>query len=157
MKSVGLGNAALGILLQEVWSFTWFRNQDSCYLVISMIDEHPLADICTQVRNALKDIDPGDSIWDSGDAVVSVLALRPDEVVTLAHTMLHAWPYRDVPDCWRRAFEEGSLWVVLKALEKPIGENEVCQGSKGKKRSRDGSLILPNHCHGDRSGPFADH
>ena len=102
-----------------------------------------LTDLCIQVRAALSDLPPNEPIWDCGHAVVSILSTRPEEVIELAQGMLHAWPYRDVPVCWRRAFEEGSLWRVLLRLETRDEESsEAAQEPRGKKRARDGSLVI---------------
>ena len=49
-----------------------------------------------------------------GTAVLSILRSRPDEVLAIAHEKLHAFPYKDVPECWRRLYTEATLHKVLK-------------------------------------------
>ncbi|KAF2493150.1 Clavaminate synthase-like protein [Lophium mytilinum] len=61
---------------------------------------------------------PDDEIHSCGQAALKVLPLRPEACVRLAYEKLHAYPYKDVPTCWRRLHTEGSLWEVSNILRK---------------------------------------
>jgi hypothetical protein len=39
-------------------------------------------------------------------------------VLQLAHEKLHAFPYKDVPESWRRLYTEASLWKAIKLQHK---------------------------------------
>ncbi|GAB7366202.1 hypothetical protein MBLNU230_g7762t1 [Neophaeotheca triangularis] len=58
-----------------------------------------------------------DCIHECGPTALHIIKNRPDEVLQLAHQKLHTWPYREVPDCWRRLYEEASLHKVSKLLK----------------------------------------
>src|ERR1700760_1872203 len=57
-----------------------------------------------------------DPIRECGEVVVSTLEADPDESLRLSHERLHVFPFKDVPDCWRRLYCEASLWKSWKAL-----------------------------------------
>jgi cupin-like protein len=67
-----------------------------------------------ELRNPLKD---EDSIHRCGEGILSRLETDPDEVLKLAHSELHVFPFKDVPECWRRLYSEASLWKVCKTLK----------------------------------------
>ncbi|KIW07466.1 uncharacterized protein PV09_01434 [Verruconis gallopava] len=60
--------------------------------------------------------DPDDPILECGPAPLSIIKHRADDVLSLAHEKLHAFPYREVPECWRRLYTDAALWKIL-ALE----------------------------------------
>ena len=69
----------------------------------------------TQLSNILHNEHGNDSdLAARGDAVLSVLSERPDEVLTIAHEKLHSFPYKDVPICWRRLYTEATLWQMTR-------------------------------------------
>jgi hypothetical protein len=51
-----------------------------------------------------------DPILECGHAVLSVLNTHPQDVIRLSHARLHAFPFKDVPESWRRLFCDASLW-----------------------------------------------
>ena len=72
-----------------------------------------LADI---IEQDLATVVPGDPIEECGPSCLSISDSRPEDVLELAHQKLHAWPYRDVPVCWRRMYEDASLQSAVKIL-----------------------------------------
>ncbi|KAF2091569.1 Clavaminate synthase-like protein [Saccharata proteae CBS 121410] len=65
-----------------------------------------------------------DFVHECGSAVTSIIRTRPDAVMWLAHNKLHAFPYKDVPVCWRRLYVEGALWKTCKLLEAASREEQ---------------------------------
>ncbi|KAK4991156.1 hypothetical protein LTR66_006610 [Elasticomyces elasticus] len=57
-----------------------------------------------------------DTIRECGAAALAIIASKPDDVLRLAHRKLHTWPFRDVPICWRRLYEDASLWKAIALL-----------------------------------------
>ncbi|CAK4034205.1 Hypothetical predicted protein [Lecanosticta acicola] len=76
---------------------------------------HPLA---TQIRQTLDDPAPDESIHLCGLAPLRIIDNRPHDVLALAKEKLHAWPFNDVPTCWRRLYEEASLYIVVDLLDR---------------------------------------
>ncbi|KAF2812681.1 Clavaminate synthase-like protein [Mytilinidion resinicola] len=81
---------------------------------------------------------PDDEIHSCGQAALKVLPVRPEACVRLAYEKLHAYPYKDVPTCWRRLHTEGSLWEVLTIIRK---EEERLK-AEGEGNVLDMALIL---------------
>jgi hypothetical protein len=77
-------------------------------------------DIDTELKlfheNISQPFDDADTIHDCGCAALSILQFYPDESLRLAHSRLHAYPFRDVPACWRRLYCEASLWKAYMTL-----------------------------------------
>ena len=85
-----------------------------------------------RLRSKLNVIDTSDLILDCGTAVTSGLSIDPDAITALAYKKLHIFPFSAVPDCWRRAYEEGCLWSVVKVLESVLRAGD----GDGKTESR---------------------
>ncbi|OCK84098.1 jumonji domain-containing 5 [Lepidopterella palustris CBS 459.81] len=82
-----------------------------------------LADIIRSTHEELSaSLSDNDEIHGCGQAALSILPARPDACIRLAHEKLHAYPYKDVPTCWRRLYTEGSLWKILQILKKQQGD-----------------------------------
>lgn len=82
-----------------------------------------LADIIRSTHEELSaSLSDNDEIHGCGQAALSILPARPDACIRLAHEKLHAYPYKDVPTCWRRLYTEGSLWKILQILKKQVDE-----------------------------------
>ena len=47
-----------------------------------------------------------------GGAALAILRTRPADVLAIAHEKLHSFPYKDVPECWRRLYTEAALWNI---------------------------------------------
>lgn len=68
------------------------------------------------VRKTLTRTLTNDALRDCGPSVVSRLQSHPDEVTELAHEKLYTWPFADVPLCWRRLYEDASLWKATRGM-----------------------------------------
>jgi hypothetical protein len=79
-----------------------------------------------------------DEIHGCGQAALSILSKRPDACINLAHEKLHAFPYKDVPICWRRLYAEASLWDVLQKLktQRETGLTDVNTPKEGQNREK---------------------
>ena len=97
----------------------------------------PLDCIAQDLRRQLNVTIDNDTINDCGKAVLRIITSRPDEVVDLANTKLHARPYKDVATCWRRAYEEATLWKIVHVLEGIVSDITP----RGKKRARNGEPL----------------
>jgi len=84
--------------------------------------------IVRRLRSKLNVLDPSDVILDCDTTVTSQLSVDPVAITALAYQKLHVFPFSAVPDCWRRAYEEGCMWSVVKVLESVLG-GENCDGS----------------------------
>lgn len=73
--------------------------------------------LLNHLQEELGDLSPEDTIHDCGADLISRLTTQPDAIVTLAYKKLHVYPFSNVPTCWRRAYEEASLWQVVRVLE----------------------------------------
>lgn len=73
---------------------------------------------------------PHDPIRDCGPAPLAILLTRPDDVIRLAHEKLHAFPFKDVPACWRRLYTEAALWKALRTLSQHILRECFAGGGK---------------------------
>ena len=76
-------------------------------------DEHTVEGHLLHLANQIcKDLDetvPNEKIYLCGLGPLKIMESRPDEVLDLAHQKLHTWPYKNVPMCWRRLYEDASL------------------------------------------------
>ena len=57
-----------------------------------------------------------DAILSVGNGPLKLLRVRPKAVKSLAHQKLHAFPFEHVPLCWRRLYEEASLWQIAQIV-----------------------------------------
>ncbi|GAB7338148.1 hypothetical protein MBLNU457_4501t1 [Dothideomycetes sp. NU457] len=103
----------------------------------TMSNDSILKDLAKRLRGKLEMRVDGDTIDDCGNAVLSIMSSRPDDGISLANTQLHARPYREVATSWRRAYEEASLWKVLRHIESIVSAST----SKGTKRTHDGEPV----------------
>ncbi|KAL8741839.1 MAG: hypothetical protein Q9190_005598 [Brigantiaea leucoxantha] len=53
--------------------------------------------------------DPKDSITSCPASAIVLLRSRPDALIALAHSKLHAYPFESVPSCWRRLYTDASI------------------------------------------------
>ncbi|QIW97111.1 hypothetical protein AMS68_002629 [Peltaster fructicola] len=72
--------------------------------------------LATLIYEVLGTSSTDDSLSSCGSAALYLVSRDPDAVLELAHEKLHAWPYRDVPLCWRRMYEEASLYKAAMLL-----------------------------------------
>ncbi|KAG8631120.1 hypothetical protein KVT40_000260 [Elsinoe batatas] len=53
-----------------------------------------------------------------------MLQTRPDAVKTLAHDKIHTFPFKEVPGCWIRLYEDACIWTVVNILASHAGSTE---------------------------------
>lgn len=106
--------------------------------------EHVAWSLAIWIQKQLLDVSEDDSIHECGNAAIDILENRPDAAKDLAYEKLHAFPFRDVPECWRRLYEEASIWIAVKHLE---SAKESTNGTKASgrtaaavKRNNDGTV-----------------
>lgn len=87
--------------------------------------------LAQDIRDAIAILSPDDSIHACGPAPLQIIQQRPDDVLSLAHQKLHTWKFSNVSLCWRRLYEEASLWQAITIITQ--------HGSRGQKRKRDSS------------------
>ncbi|KAL1306057.1 hypothetical protein AAFC00_004183 [Neodothiora populina] len=68
------------------------------------------------IRQAIHGLEDDDPIHGCGVAPLRIIEKRPSDVLSLAHVKLHTWKYSEVSVCWRRLYEEASLWKVVSVL-----------------------------------------
>lgn len=83
--------------------------------------------LSTVLTASLTDLAHDDPIHAVGPAPLAIIATAPDAVAACAHDKLHAYPFKDVPVCWRRLYEEATLHKVLRILR----ETELRPGGAG--------------------------
>ncbi|KAK7521402.1 uncharacterized protein IWZ02DRAFT_421016 [Phyllosticta citriasiana] len=72
-------------------------------------------------------LSPDDPLHACGASVTALLPRQPRAVLRIAHAKIHAFPFKDVPACWLRAWSEGCLWACVGLLSESGGE-EVEKG-----------------------------
>ncbi|KAK8159963.1 hypothetical protein BC567DRAFT_201426 [Phyllosticta citribraziliensis] len=60
---------------------------------------------------------PSDALHACGASVTALLPSQPRAVLRVAHAKLHAFPFKDVPACWLRAWSEACLWECVRDEE----------------------------------------
>ena len=78
-------------------------------------------------REISKPYDESDTIVHGGTALLSILQIRPDEVLRLAHEHLHSFPYKDVPESWRRLYTEAALWKAVNLISEDDPETKLVE------------------------------
>ncbi|KAF2163823.1 hypothetical protein M409DRAFT_68367 [Zasmidium cellare ATCC 36951] len=75
---------------------------------------------------------PDDKIQLCGQAALAMLYSRPVEAYQLAHLKIYTWQYDNVPEQWRRLYEEACLHLAAEELQKLIIPNGTdCNGIVG--------------------------
>ncbi|KAI4741333.1 Clavaminate synthase-like protein [Aureobasidium sp. EXF-12298] len=87
--------------------------------------------LAEDIRHALTSLSPKDPIHECGSAPLHIIQQRPEDVLALAHQKLHTWKFDSVPLCWRRLYEEASLYQAIAILND--------HGVRGQKRKRHAS------------------
>lgn len=89
---------------------------------ISTLHEH--------VVNTLPHLLEEDCIHQAGSSILAIIQERPSAVRALAHKKLHVFPFKDVPLCWRRTYEEACLWEVAQVLRQVLVASSDVQDPK---------------------------
>ncbi|KAF2840173.1 Clavaminate synthase-like protein [Patellaria atrata CBS 101060] len=61
--------------------------------------------------------DEADPIHQCGQSALSIIKTRPTDVIHLARTKLHAYPYKDVPVCWRRLYTDAAIYHAMQVIQ----------------------------------------
>ncbi|KAL8793455.1 MAG: hypothetical protein Q9195_003938 [Heterodermia aff. obscurata] len=61
-----------------------------------------------------------DPLADCPAPVLSILATHPASLLRLAHSKLYAWPYVDVPACWRRLYADASIVHAIRLIQQRL-------------------------------------
>ena len=75
--------------------------------------EDSLAELARAIRDQLSELPLRDDIHACGEATLYDAETRPYEMLVLAQKRLQASKHGDESLCWRRLYEEASLWKVL--------------------------------------------
>lgn len=94
---------------------------------LDMIPAEDIQHACNALNSALQQpLIAADPIHSAGPSALDLLRRDSAAAAELAHCMLHAYPYSDVPSCWRRFYEEAQLWAIatLPRATVPSGQLE---------------------------------
>jgi hypothetical protein len=69
--------------------------------------------LAEDIRRTLISLPRDDPIYECGNAPLKVIQQRPEDVLALAHLKLHTWKFDSVPLCWRRLYEDASLYQAV--------------------------------------------
>ena len=58
-------------------------------------------------------------------SVLSILATHPASLIRLAHSKLYAWPYAEVPTCWRRLFADASIVHAIRLIQQRLEPGSI--------------------------------
>ena len=72
--------------------------------------------LAEEIQRALTSLSREDPIHECGHAPLSIIRQRPEHVLALAHQKLHTWRFDSVPLCWRRLYEDASLYQAVAIL-----------------------------------------
>lgn len=98
---------------------------------------HALAKaLAERLKKAISPVDERDCINACGPSPLSIIQKRPDDVLSLAHEKLHSWKYTLVPECWRRLYEEASLWKAIHLIGELGAHPAPSVNPHGQKRKR---------------------
>ncbi len=97
--------------------------------------------LCNTILDTLQQPHPDDPIRACGKSVLQLLTIRPKDLIQLAHDKLHAYPFKEVPTCWRRLYTDASIAeAVLEITAKGKNTGEDWQG--GVIKTLDMALIM---------------
>jgi len=85
--------------------------------------------LAEDIRRTLISISRDDPIHDCGDAPLNIIQQRPEDVLALAHRKLHTWRFDSVPSCWRRLYEDASLYQAASILTAHDARPHKCKRS----------------------------
>ena len=94
--------------------------------------EGHLIHLANQISKDLENTVTNETIHLCGLAPLKIMEQRPDDVLKLAHNKLHTWPYKHVPTCWRRLYEDASLSKAAQTMREKAEETD----ENGAKRRR---------------------
>ncbi|KZF25082.1 Clavaminate synthase-like protein [Xylona heveae TC161] len=84
-----------------------------------------LEELCAAAHSIIEDIFADDPIQGCGKAVLQLLRSRPDNLIQFARDKLHAYPFKDVPTCWRRLFTDASISKAISEIEWHLSQTKL--------------------------------
>lgn len=87
--------------------------------------ENHLTHLADKISKDLDETVANETLHLCGLAPLKILETRPEAVLALAREKIHAWPYRRVPICWCRLYEDASLWFAVERLREWAEVSEV--------------------------------
>ena len=73
-----------------------------------------------RLSELLENPSSSDPLADCPASVLSILATHPASLIRLAHSKLYAWPYAEVPACWRRLFTDASIVHAIRLIQQSL-------------------------------------
>ncbi|WPG99947.1 Hypothetical protein R9X50_00277000 [Acrodontium crateriforme] len=96
--------------------------------------------LATKLHRALTVPIKHETIHLCGPAALNLLPRLPDEVLKLAYEKLNSWPFHAVPVCWRRLYEDASLyrtiWLIRGVEDEAMGGGEAVGEGEGQRNKR---------------------
>ncbi|KAI9808011.1 MAG: hypothetical protein M1827_007560 [Pycnora praestabilis] len=77
--------------------------------------------ICNSTLQVLQCLSTDDPIYECGSSTIALLISRPNDLIRLAYDKLHAYPFKDVPTCWRRLYTDASISKAISQIRVYIG------------------------------------
>lgn len=82
------------------------------------MDSQPLNDcLATLLKTLLAPPASNDALLGCPRSVLLVLSTHPKSLIRLARSKLYAWPYGQVPDCWRRLLTDASIAHAIYCIQ----------------------------------------
>jgi len=100
-------------------------------------DNIHILDLAHKISAALEETVANDTIQDCGAAPLRIIADKSDEVLGLAYDKLNTWQFDRVRTCWRRLYEEASLYKAAQLLRVQAGFVKVSDNGGSKRRKLD--------------------
>ncbi|MCJ1364427.1 hypothetical protein MMC16_003538 [Acarospora aff. strigata] len=79
--------------------------------------------LCNNILYQLQHLDPDDPIHACGKPALRILLTRPQDLIRLAHDKLHAYPFKEVPSCWRRLYTDASISKAVFVIKAKVQAN----------------------------------
>lgn len=93
--------------------------------------------LAEEIQRTLASLSREDSIHECGHAPLNIIQKRPEDVLALAHQKLHTWRFDSVPLCWRRLYEDASLYQAVAILNHHSARRHKRKRSASPQRERD--------------------
>ena len=119
---------------------------------------HPhLSDLLNySLSEVLENPSSSDPLADCPAPVLSILATHPASLIRLAHSKLYAWPYADVPACWRRLFADASIVHAIRLIQQNSGAGSIREVDANRPDGKDKEAMQEIQRNGCGNGPTKD-
>ena len=72
------------------------------------------------ILDVLHSPEPADAILQCPPSSRHLLSSQPSSLIKLAHSMIHCYPFDQVPLCWRRLFTDASIYHATRLIQEHI-------------------------------------